>query len=253
MGDDLRIQLLRYRGTYGGLTAALLACGVATAVWHDQEAVLITGSLLTMVLWCFACAYAAYEVFRVLHAADDYLLLSVPGGGRAAVLVRGLALLIWLAVLAVVEVGCWAAAWVVRDAGPSAAQIAYAAGTRAVSLTAFLALAALLALATKPLRARTWALISTIGVLTGLVIAIGALQLALVRLQHPDYFWTMGIDTEYVGISQYAAALPLAMRPRDLTSVAQTVLPVTAAVNLAAIGLAAAIWWPLRRQRLNLP
>ncbi|HEY0188319.1 MAG TPA: hypothetical protein VGC67_12590 [Cellulomonas sp.] len=91
----------------------------------------------------------------------------------------------------------------------------------------------------------------------GTVAALGAdggLDLHLVRLGHPDYVWTLGIDTEFRGFSQYATVLPLAIRPPEGTaSPATTLLPVTLAVNAGVLALAAALWWPLRRMRINLP
>ncbi|WP_158369652.1 hypothetical protein [Cellulosimicrobium cellulans] len=252
MGDDLMIQLRRYRGVYTGLAVTLLTSGIVMVVWHSQETVLIVGSLLTLVLWCFAAAHAAYEVFRVLHAADDYLLLSTPGGARQAVLLRSRALLIWLSVLGAVEIGSWALAAGVHGSGVTVGQVLYAAGTRLVSFVAFLAVVALLALATKVVRSRTRALITGIGVATLVVIAVGMAQLALVRLAHPDYVWGLGIDTDFSGISQYATILPLIVRPPDLTATAQTMLPVTAGLNVAVVAAAALAWWALRRQRVDL-
>lgn len=253
MGDDLRIQLRKYRGVYVGLALTLLGCGLATAVWNAQDAVVIAGSLLTLVLWCFAAAFAAYEVFRVLHVADDYLLLSIPGGARSAVLLRGLALLCWLSVLGVVEVGSWALSAAVHGSGTTVGQVGYAAATRLLSFVVFLALVALLTLATKPLRARTWALIASIGAATLVVIGVGVVQLALVRLSRPEYVWGLGVDTEFFGISQYATVLPLIVRPPGPVTAAETVLPVTAGVNVAVVAVLALLWWALRRLRTDLP
>ncbi len=90
--------------------------------------------------------------------------------------------------------------------------------------------------------------------LTFMIVAVGALDLHLVRLAHPGYMWTLGIDTEFHGFSQYATVLPLAIRPSSAeASPANTLLPVTLAVNAAVLTLAAALWLPLRRTRINLP
>jgi hypothetical protein len=253
MVHDLTVQLRRYRAVCAGLAAALVLSGAGTTLLRAHESVVIVSALATLVVWCFAVAFAAYEVFRVVHLADDHLLLSLPGGARAALRLRCAVLLVFLCALGVVEVAGWAAAAASSGARPGVTAVVVAALTRLVSFVSFMALLAAVVLAAKWIRHRATALVAVVLLLTGAVVGVGAAQLALVRLSRPDYVWGLGIDTEFHGVSQYATVLPVTIRPAGPATVAETVLPVTAGVNVAIVVLAMVAWWSLRRMRLNLP
>lgn len=252
MVDDLTILLRKHGPVFAGTGAVLAATAVVPAA-RDDESVLIICSLAGLVLWCSVVAYAGYQVFAALHVADDYLLLSHRRGPRAGVLLLAVALWIQLAVLGVVEVAAWAlAARGSSSVGPGG--LGYAWAARALSFAAFLAVVVVASLAAKAVRRRLIALVLGLVALTVVTVAVGALDLRLVRLAHPDYLWTLGIDTEFHGFSQYATVLPLAIRPPGApASPSTTLLPVTLAVNAAVVALCAAAWVPLRRMRINLP
>lgn len=252
MVNDLTVQLRKHGPVFVGVGAVLMVSTVVTTAW-DNESALIICSLANLVLWCAITAYTGYQLFRALHVADDYLLLSQPRGPRASVVLLGATFWIYLLALGAIEVASWALT-AGADATPTAGDLLYAWIARALSFAAFLAVVAVASLATKVWRTRALALIVALTVLTLVIVALGALDLHLVRLAHPGYQWTLGIDTGFHGFSQYATVLPLAIRPPHIdASPANTLFPLTLAVNAGVVALAAAIWIPLQRIRINLP